>query len=107
MDEIKISELKLLISDGFIVWTEHLVSRLRERGIKRADVISCIQNGIIIEQYPDAYPYRACLVFYISLDNKPIHVAAGISDNELFIITAYYPTLDKWENDYKTRKAGE
>lgn len=81
--------------------------RLRERGIKRADVIACIQNGEIIEQYPEAYPYPACLVFAILKRDKPIHVVTGINDNDLFIITAYYPTLDKWEIDYKTRKAGK
>jgi hypothetical protein len=80
---------------------------MRERGIKRADVVACIQNGEIIEQYPDAYPYPACLIFAILINDKPIHVAAGICDNKLFIITVYYPTLDKWESDYKTRKAGE
>ena len=80
--------------------------RLRERGIKRADVVACILNGEIIEQYSDAYPYPACLVWAM-LKDKPIHAVAGIGDGNLFIITAYYPTLDKWESDYKTRKAGK
>jgi len=107
LEGIDISELRVLVSTGHIVWTEHLVLRLKERGIKRAYVIACINKGEIIEQYPDAYPYRACLVFSMLANGKPIHAAAGIGDNKLFIITAYYPALDKWENDYKTRKAGE
>jgi hypothetical protein len=28
-------------------------------------------------------------------------------DSKLWLITAYLPTLDKWESDYKTRKAAE
>jgi len=107
LDGIKISDLQSLLSARQIVWTEHLAVRLRERGIKRADVVSCILNGEIIEQYPEAYPHPACLVFSVIKDTQPIHVVTGINDSELFIITAYYPTLDKFENDYKTRKAGK
>jgi len=104
---INISELQSLISAKQIVWTEHLGLRLIERNIRRADVIACIQNGEIIEQYPEAFPYPACLILTLLKDNKPIHVVAGIGDNKLFIITAYYPKPDEWENDYKTRKAGK
>ena len=104
---MNISDFRSLITAGQIIWAEHLVLRMRERNIKRADVINCIQNGEIIEQYPDAYPHPACLIFSVLTDNKPIHVVAGIGNDNLFIITVYYPTLDKWESDYKTRKAGE
>lgn len=104
---IKIEDLQSLALAEQIIWTEHLALRLRERNIKRADVVACIQNGEIIEQYPDAYPYPACLVFAILKDDKPLHVVGGIGDNKLFIITVYYPTLDKWETDYKTRKVGK
>jgi hypothetical protein len=34
-----------------------------------------------------------------------MHVVAGVGDGKLWIITEYHPTLEKWENDYKTRKA--
>ena len=107
MSNISMSDLQAMLSAGQTVWTEHLSLRMRERGIKRADVIACIQNGEIIEQYPDAYPNPACLVFATLADDKPLHVVAGINDSEMFIITVYYPTLDKFESDYKTRKAGK
>ena len=109
MEDIKISDLQsVLISlSGELLWTEHVSMQMRERKIKRADVLDCIKNGEIIEQYPNAYPYPACLISAEIKNGKSIHVVAGINDNELSIITAYYPSLDKWENDYKTRKAGK
>ena len=107
MDGVNISDLRVLAAKKQIVWTEHLALRLIERNIKRADVIECIQNGEIIEQYPNDYPYPSCLIFAILTNGKPFHAVIGIGDGNLFIITAYYPTLDKWENDYKTRKAGK
>ena len=39
------------------------------------------------------------------VDNKPIHIVCGIGDSKLWLITAYIPGSDKWEDDYKTRKA--
>ena len=107
MNDINIEDLQLLAAAKQIVWTEHLALRMRERNIKRTDVINCIQSGEIIEQYPNAYPNPACLLFAMIADNKPLHVVAGIGDGKLFIITAYIPTLDKWESDLKTRKAGK
>ena len=32
------------------------------------------------------------------------HVVCGISDEELWLITAYRPSVEKWESDLKTRK---
>ena len=107
MNDIKIADVQSLADTGQIVWTEHLSLRMRERNIKRADVLTCIHNGEIIEQYPEDYPFPSCLIFAVLADDKPIHVVAGIGNNQLCIITVYYPTLEKWENDYKTRKVGK
>ena len=61
--------------------------------------------GEIIEEYPTAYPYPCALFLGYTCENKPLHVVAGTDGTELWLITAYYPTLDKWDNDYKSRKA--
>jgi hypothetical protein len=106
MNTIKISDLQKLISTQSILWTEHVTLRLRERKLKRADVIECIQNGEIIEQYPDDVPYPGCLIYGCSQDGKPLHIVCNINhDNLCCIITAYFPSLDKWKKDFKTRKA--
>jgi hypothetical protein len=107
LKNVNIIELQSLLSAEHIIWTEHLSFRLIERDIKRAAVITCINNGEIIEQYPNAYPYPACLISAMLENNEPLHVVAGTNESELFILTAYKPTLEKWENDYKTRKEGK
>ena len=38
-------------------------------------------------------------------DNKPLHIAVGMDDAKLVMITTYFPVLTLWESDYKTRKA--
>lgn len=48
--------------------------RIQERCISRKDVVNCLQNGEIIEDYPTDFPHPSCLVFGNTLDNKIIHV---------------------------------
>lgn len=49
------------------------------------------------------FRFRQLLFLSVVLE-KPIHVVAGVGDGLLWIITAYFPDEEKWENDYKTRK---
>jgi len=108
ISEIEITQIQLLISESKIIWTEHIAIRLRERGIKREELIECIKNGEIIEQYPDDTPYPSCLISGFCKAGKPLHVVIGLDYGVLCcMITAYRPSLDKWEEDFKTRKGGE
>ena len=58
---LDILELRKLCIPKNIRITLHAAKRLEQRGIFLKDVISCIMNGEIIEQYPDDYPYPSCL----------------------------------------------
>jgi len=51
----------------------------------------------------DDKPYPSFLVF--SSNSRPLHVVFAKNDeeNEIIIITAYYPDKAKWSDDYKTR----
>jgi len=62
-------------------------------------------NGDLVEEYPNAYPYPCALILYLVTETKPLHVVAGTDGDYLWLITAYYPTINKWEENYKTRKA--
>ena len=105
MHEIEITSIYSLTLSSKILWTEHVAIRLRERGVKRVDVLKCIENGEIIEQYPDDTPFPSCLISGTCLSDKPLHIVVGLNEGvSCCIITAYRPDLDKWETDYKTRK---
>jgi hypothetical protein len=106
IEVIEIFDLQSLISKEKILWTEHVALKMRERNLKRVDVISCIQNGEIIEQYLDDIPFPSCLVFGISSSGKPLHVVCGLNPGVCcYIITVYNPDPGKWLSDCKTRKA--
>lgn len=101
---LDIIELRKLCTPKNIQITLHAAKRLEQRGILIKDIISCISNGEIIEQYPDDYPYPSCLVLGLSVKNKFLHVVIGHHESDLFLITAYFPDPNKWESDFKTRK---
>lgn len=101
---IDIETLKAMNSTRRIAITEHARLRLLERGIVIDDIISCINSGEIIKQYEDDKPFPSCLILGNSVDNKPIHAVVSNDDDFIYLITAYYPSTDKWEPDFKTRK---
>ena len=92
-----------VFNEGKIKWSNHAVSRLQKRNITRKDVINCIMQGKIIEEYPDYWLNPACLVFGFALSGKIIHVVVGL-DEYAHIITAYYPDNENFEDDMITRK---
>ena len=100
-------QLYKLCHDDTIIMTNHLTLRCEERNIKYKDIKTAILTGEIIEQYSTDYPYPSCLLLCIIKNNRYLHVVVGVSDTELWIVTAYYPSLDRWESDFKTRKAGK
>ncbi len=106
MSGITIKEIQeLAIDSNNIKVTVHLSKRLIERRIKFSDVKRVLFDGEIIEQYPTAFPYPACLLLGFCADGLPLHVCCGIGEGKLWIITSYIPDTNEWESDYKTRKA--
>jgi len=104
LDKISIENIKKLCKEESIVWSHHVAIRCQQRGIKTADVENCLMSGEIIEEYPEDYPYCSYLILGLSIKKQNLHVVCGIGNSRLWIITAYFPSIDKWELDCKTRK---
>lgn len=105
--EVQIESIIKMCESDSLRWTNHALVRLLQRDIKIDDVICALQKGKIIEHYPTDYPYPSCLVLGTSIKGQPLHVVCGLGDSELWLITAYYPTADKWSDDFTTRKENE
>ena len=101
---LNIDELQKICTSDNIVITIHAAKRLEQRGIRLKEIIDCILNGEILEQYPDDYPYPSCLIFGNKNTEKPLHTVVGTNGEQLWIVTAYYPSSDKWMDDFKTRR---
>lgn len=101
---IDIKELQKLNKPENIAVTRRGHKRLVERIITIADIVRTIEMGEIIEQYEDDNPFPSCLILGKTVGNKPIHIVASHDTEYIYLITAYYPDVEKWEEDLKTRK---
>ena len=97
---------KLCGTDSEII-TQHCQTCLEKRRIRIDYIEYAIINGEIIAEYPDDYPFPSSLIICILLNNSPLHVVCSLGSGFLYFITAYYPSLSKFESDYKTRRAEE
>ena len=68
------------------------------------DIKTALMNGEIIEDYPDDFPFPSCLILGKNIDGKPVHICVSDEGNGGRIITVYFPSTEKWQTDFKTRK---
>lgn len=102
--ELTLDLLQKLCTDRHIVWSVHATECMQTRGISRKDVESVILNGKIIENYPKDHPYPSCLLSGVGADKTPIHVVCGTDGSVVKIITAYFPSEDKFDHSGEKRK---
>lgn len=93
-----------LCKDDSIIVTEHFLTRCKERNITYAEAKEAIVNGTIIEIYENAYPYPSCLILGYTFQNRILHIVVAVTENKLWFITVYEPSLNNWQPDFKNRK---
>ncbi len=101
---ITMEQLKALNKIENMAITEHARIRLYERNISIDDIVNGINTGEIIKQYEDDKPLSSCLVLGFSVESEYIHIVLSCDIDFIYLITAYFPDTDMWENDFKTRK---
>ena len=68
-------------------------------------IFSFVDRHEIIETYPDDKPYPSALCHGI-WQNQVLHVvmAYDLDDQKIYVITAYWPDEEHFDNDLKTRR---
>lgn len=101
---MNIELIKSLCNENKLQWTNHILVRLLQRNIKITDVKEAILSGKIIEEYPDDYPHPSCLILGITLNKQFLHIVCGIDKNLLWLITAYKPSINEWDETFTKRR---
>lgn len=103
--ELDLEKLREAIKSGRFEWRKHTLVRLAQRNISQDVVVKVIMKGEVIEDYPHNTPFPSCLMLGW-VEEKPYHVVVSFDENlgTGYIITAYEPSLDKFEPDFKTRR---
>ena len=71
----------------------------------RETILSSVDTYEIIEEYPKD-KYLPSYLIYAEYEDQIIHIqiATDLEEDNVIIVTTYKPTLDKWEEDFKTRR---
>lgn len=99
MNDINIETIRTYILQRKVNWTRHCLNRINQRDIAIIDIKQAILCGKIIEYYENDYPYPSCLILGKDRKNKEIHIVCGVGYEMLYMITAYYPDITKWNED--------
>lgn len=94
------------VKEGRIKWQRHALQRMMERDISREEVKQVLLEGELIEEYPNDFPLQSGLFPGFINNDEPLHIVTAV-DSELnwcYIVTAYRPSSERFESDFKTRK---
>lgn len=87
-----------------LVFRVHAIQRMFQRGVDNEQVRQVLENGEVIENYPEDSPYPSRLVLGWA-GRRPLHVVAADNDEsrETIVITVYEPSPGEWKKDFKRR----
>ena len=100
-------KVRQLVKKNEIQISAHRYEELAEDDILVRDIISDIDNAVIVEDYPDYHKGPSVLVLQKDNQGTAIHVVWGIPKNEqapAVLVTAYRPDPSKWIDGF-TRRA--
>lgn len=89
-----------------ILFLPHAVRQMArpDRMIKTSEIKDVINNGEVIENYPEDQRGHSCLIMGCGEENRFLHVVCSPKNDYLAIITAYIPDKKQWELNLRTRK---
>lgn len=94
-------------SGDYILWSRHAIAKLVTLALSRIEVERALEECEIIEDYQAIHrPLPDCLVLGFLASGKAVHVVVAIdqANDRLFVVTVYFPFLDRWQDDQRTRK---
>ena len=105
MKPLDLAILREAVGQGRIQWRRHVLEKLAERGIQQQAVRDVLLKGEKIRDYTQDRPFPSAL-FLGYIGGKPLHVVAACDEisKQAFVITAYEPSLEVFESDYRTKK---
>ena len=88
-----------------VSFSDHAISQMFKRDISVENVKHVMLTGETIAEYPTDKPFPSCLVLGYA-NKKALHVVAAKDEltGHCIVVTAYEPTLDIWEPNFRIKR---
>lgn len=88
-----------------VLYLPHAIRQMArpDRLISVSEVRSVVTSGDVIEDYPEDIRGHSCLMLGFGEGGRPIHVVSSPKSDFLAIITAYVPSIEEWQDDFRIR----
>ena len=89
-----------------LLFLPHAVRQMArpERLITPSEIRAVVEQGDLVEDYPEDPRGHSCLLLGQGNRQRSIHVVCSPKQDYLAIITAYLPSENEWESDLRTRR---
>jgi hypothetical protein len=104
---VTLRTIKQLAASGDVRISDHGYDELTNDGLTAREIVGGVENGILIEDYPEYPKGASVLVLQTDRDGQPLHVVWGIPkghERPAVLVTAYRPNPDRWNESFMKRK---
>ncbi len=96
-----------LVAKGEVRVSLHGYEELAADDIRIRDVVTGLEEAIVVEDYPDYHKGPSVLVLAHDSSGSPIHVVWGIpagQESPAVLITGYRPDPERWDETWRRRR---
>ena len=96
-----------LIERSEVIISNHGYDELAEDGLLVKEIIASVNNGKVVEDYPEYTKGPCVLVLQKDKEGNPMHVVWGIPKNAsspAVLVTAYKPDISIWKDNFMERR---
>lgn len=100
-----LEEILTALRNNHHLFTKHALEKLTKSKIKIREVMRAVLHAEMIEDYPMAYPYPACLVLGFLNNGDPVHFVWAFNRQKGYaiLVTAYRVAPTLWSPDFRKR----
>jgi hypothetical protein len=100
-----LDDIQAALRAGAYRVTGHAADEMLDDEIAEPDLIAATLAGEVIEDYPTAFPFPACLLLGQLPDGSAVHAvwAYDAATCYSFLVTAYRPDPARWTPDLRRR----
>ena len=100
-----LNDIRTALRSGQYRVSLHAAEEMLADELSESQVLIATDSGEVIEDYPSAFPFPACLMLGHTPESVPIHAVWAFEAGACYavLITVYKPEPARWTVDLRTR----